>query len=153
MKGFLPVLLFGGLAYLIFASAKKLVANITYNILGAQIDKKNTSLTNIAAKVFLGIQNDSNNSADLNRIYLQYYYKDKLIGRTDANQAVTIAPLALTKITLPLNIPTGVFLASFGYGLTDLLLNRINPELTIKGKLYIKGGAIDIDEKIVLKAI
>lgn len=153
MKGILPVLLFGGLAYLIFSSAKKFAANLSFAFLGGEIDKKNTSLTNVAAKLFLGIQNDSNNSATLNRIYLQYYYKGKIIGRTDTSQEINIKPLALTKLTLPLNIPTGVFLASLGYSLTDLLMNRINPEIEIKGKIFVSGGSIDIDEKKAFKIV
>lgn len=153
MKGILPIILFAGLGYLIFTSAKKLAANLSFAFLGGEIDKKNTSLTNIAAKVSLGVQNDSNNSALLTRIYLQYYYKNTLIGRTDTEQEINIKPLALTKINLPLNIPTGVLLSSFGYSLTDLLKNKINPEIQIKGKVFVKGGSIDIDEKLALKVV
>jgi len=153
MKGILPIILFAGLGYLIFTSAKKLAANLSFAFLGGEIDKKNTSLTNIAAKVSLGVQNDSNNSALLTRIYLQYYYKNTLIGRTDTEQEINIKPLALTKINLPLNIPTGVLLSSLGYSLTDLLKNKINPEIQIKGKVFVKGGSIDIDEKLALKIV
>lgn len=153
MKGILPIILFAGLGYLIFTSAKKLAANLSFAFLGGEIDKKNTSLTNIAAKVSLGVQNDSNNSALLTRIYLQYYYKNTLIGRTDTKQEINIKPLALTKINLPLNIPTGVLLSSLGYSLTDLLKNKINPEIQIKGKVFVKGGSIDIDEKLALKIV
>jgi len=153
MKGILPIILFAGLGYLIFTSAKKLAANLSFAFLGGEIDKKNTSLTNIAAKVSLGVQNDSNNSALLTRIYLQYYYKNTLIGRTDTEQEINIKPLALTKINLPLNIPTGVLLSSLGYSLTDLLKNKINPEIQIKGKVFVKGGSIDIDEKLALKVV
>lgn len=151
MKNILPILLFGGLAYLIFKSAKDLVTNLSFSILGATIDKQNTSLTSLAAKIVLGIQNDSNNSSTIKRIYLQYYVKDKLIGRTDANGEIQINPLALNKVTIPVQIPTGQFLASLGTSLSDFFYNKINPTITIKGKIFVTGGSIDINENIPFK--
>lgn len=151
MKNFLPFLLFGGIALLIFKSAKNLVTNLSFSILDASIDKKNTSLNSISAKIVLGIQNDSNNSTTIKRIYLQYYLKDKIIGRTDANGEININPLALNKITLPLNIPTFQFLASLGTTLSDFFIDQINPTITIKGKIFVTGGAIDINENIPFK--
>jgi len=153
MKQILPFILFGGLAFLIFKSAKSLVANLRFSILGASIDKKNTSLTSLGASIILGIQNDSENSSTIQRIYLQYYVKGNLIGRTDANGEMTINPFALNKITLPLNIPTGQFLAALGTTLTNFFIDRQNPTLNVKGKIFIKGGSIDIDENITFKIV
>jgi len=151
MKNVLPILLFGGLAYLIFKSAKTLVTNLSFSILGAEIDKQKTSLTSLGARVKLGIQNDSNNSATIKRIYLQYYLKDKLIGRTDANGEINILPLALNSVVIPLQIPTGQFLASLGTTITDFLTDNKAPIISIKGKIFITGGSIDINENIPFK--
>lgn len=151
MKGILPLFLFGGLAYLIFSGTKKLLNGIAFSVLGFEIDKQNTSFSNIAAKLTLGIQNDSNTGAEFNRAYLQYYANGKLIGRTDTTQDINIKAYALTKITLPVNIPTGVFINTIGYSLFDLIQSKKNPVLEIKGKLFFRTGSIDVNSSIPLK--
>lgn len=151
MKGIIPIILFGGLAYLIFSGAKKILNGITFSILGFEIDKKNTSISNIALKLTLGIQNDSNTSAEFNRAYLQYYSNGKLIGRTDTAQDISIKQYALTKITLPVNIAPGIFVNALGYSLFDLIQSKKNPSFEIKGQLFFRGGTIDVNSSIPLK--
>jgi len=154
MKNLLPIVILAGLGYLIFNSAKNFLTGISYQILGASIDKQNTSISNIAVKINLGIQNDSQTSTELTRLYLQYYdSKGKLIGRTDTAAPINISPLSLTKIVIPVNIPTGTFLSSLGYSITDLILNKVNPKIKISGKIFFKAGSINVDEVLTLSVL
>jgi len=154
MKNLLPIVILAGLGYLIFKTAKNFITGISYTILGASIDKKNTSFSNVAVKIDLGIQNDSQTATEITRLYLQYYdTKGKLLGRTDTTAPINIKPLALTKIGIPVNIPTGTFLASLGYSLTDLILNKVNPKIKITGKVFFKSGAMNIDEILSLNVL
>lgn len=147
----LPIILLGGLGYLFFHSSKDLINKISYKFKDAKIDKQNTSFSTVSANLILGVQNDSVSAVNLDRIYLLYYIKGNLVGRTDVSQLINIKKLGETKISIPISLSTSILLQALGISLTDLIVDKINPSLTIQGKLFFKGIAIPVDEKIDFK--
>jgi LEA14-like dessication related protein len=99
----------------------------------------------------LDVVNPSDTSLDVNAIFADVLYNNKVLGRIERTEKIIFAPLKTTKLNLPVKVSASNIPAFFSF-IKNIAAGKMGVELSVKGIANAEGIETPIEEKYKLSA-
>ncbi len=140
------LLLLGAGVYLYYNQAKQFQSSYTITFHDASFDFDKTSasgFTKLYFKIRFEVNNPTGFVGTLQGAKLNIFYNSKLLGYTVITNPITVTPNGITKVELPVSVPTLSLITSV-QEIIDAISNRKSITFNLDGQLQFSIGTLTV---------